>query len=84
MGAEGISGLAIELDMWNPPVPISDAELVPLPHVILLHLTYHLTVIFAHRPSYREISGLSAQKCDVAASEILKLVMVSTFQHQHA
>ena len=81
---EGISGLALELEAWNPPAPLSDEELMPLPHVILLHLTYHLTVIFGHRPSYRGPSGLSARKCDVAASEALKLVMVSVFEYQPA
>ena len=79
---EGISTLTFELEAWNPPAPLSDAELAPLPHVILLHLTYHLTVIFAHRPSYRGPSRLSARKCDVASSGILKLVMVSALEHQ--
>jgi len=48
-----------------------------MPHMILLHLTYHLTDIFIHRPSYRDLSGIAASRCNSAALRIVDLVTVS-------
>lgn len=49
-----------------------------MPHVIILHLTFHLTDIFIHRPTFREDTGMSARRCSEAALNIVNLVTVSS------
>jgi hypothetical protein len=77
-GDPDISGLALRLETWRAEVPIQDPTSLPMPHVIILHLTYHLTDIFIHRPTYREESGMSARRCSDAALNIVNLVKVSS------
>lgn len=60
-------------------MPIKDASACPLPHVLLLHMLYHLVVIYLHRPFYRAPSDTvpaSADRCNEAADALLRLLTV--------
>jgi len=70
-----------QLDSWYSQFPLSPAHRFPLPHILLLHMIYHLMVIFVHRPFYRSSSVSSAGKCDQAALSILQLLQL--FDHTH-
>ena len=84
--------LSQRLEEWNASQPFQPQS-TPLPHVILLHTTYHLTMVFVHRPFYRSSQiARSREKCDTAASAILQLLEVSSigcpadsqlFDHTH-
>jgi hypothetical protein len=65
-------------DEWFKDFPLNPPEAYPLPHILLLHAFYHLSVIFVHRPFYRSSLLASTQKCDQAALSILSLLHVRT------
>ena len=70
-----------QLDNWHSQFPLGPAHRFPLPHILLLHMIYHLMVIFVHRPFYRSASVSSAGKCDQAALSILQLLQLFDVTH---
>ncbi|WWD16938.1 hypothetical protein CI109_101370 [Kwoniella shandongensis] len=73
--------LSQQLESWYHQFPLSPPEASPLPHVLLLHMTYNLLMIFVHRPFYRSSEHDSDQKCDRAAKSILNLLQL--FDNTH-
>ncbi|OWZ44649.1 hypothetical protein C356_03258 [Cryptococcus neoformans c45] len=64
-----------QLETWHDRFPLAHSDMNPLPHVLLLLMTYHLVVIFILRPFYRSTSTpIPAQKCQQAAQSILYLL----------
>lgn len=69
-----------QLEAWHDRFPLAHPDMNPLPHVLLLLMTYHLVVIFILRPFYRSTSTpIPAQKCQQAAQSILYLLDVRFF-----
>ena len=76
--------LAADLEKWRNELLLPDPTACPLPHLLMLHMLYHLTVIFLHRPSYRKpstITPTAAERCDAAAHSTLQLLR--TFDETH-
>lgn len=72
----GMTSIASNLEAWYRDFPLTPADNTPLPHILLLHMTYHLLTIFVHRPFYRSSLPNSSEKCDNAALSILHLLQV--------
>lgn len=73
-----------QLETWHDRFPLAHPDMNPLPHVLLLLMTYHLVVIFILRPFYRSTSTtIPAQKCQQAAQSILYLLDVRFFASAH-
>ncbi|WVR04193.1 hypothetical protein IAU60_001193 [Kwoniella sp. DSM 27419] len=68
---DAAADLLRELESWYSQLPLHPVEATPLPHVLHLHLQYHLCVIFVLRPFYRSGVPAWADKCDRAALSIL-------------
>ncbi|WRT67484.1 uncharacterized protein IL334_004456 [Kwoniella shivajii] len=81
---EVIDQISFSLDEWYKAQPFRNPETLPLPHIILLHLTYHLTRIFLFRPFYRATTRLDnypSAQCDQAAEAILGLLKLFDRYH---
>jgi hypothetical protein len=74
---EAVADLSRQQDEWYSGFPFQPPEATPLPHVLLLHMFYHLSVIFVHRSFYRSGVPASTNKCDQASNSILHLLRVS-------
>ena len=72
----GMTRISLALESWYRELPVKPVESSPLPHVILLHMTYDLLAIFVHRPFYRSSLPDSSAKCDAAALSIIRLLQV--------
>lgn len=72
-----------ELQNWYRSQPVPQPLSYPLPHVLLLHMTYQLVLMYLFRPYYRStLGGLEAppsELCDAAAENTLLLLRVSIF-----
>ncbi|WWC62367.1 uncharacterized protein I303_104963 [Kwoniella dejecticola CBS 10117] len=79
---ESLDAVSRKLDDWYRQFPLRPAEMTPLPHILLLHMYYHLTVIFIHRPFYRGHRHESAERCNQSAVSILDLLHVFKRTHQ--
>nr|XP_019012570.1 uncharacterized protein I206_02065 [Kwoniella pini CBS 10737]OCF51351.1 hypothetical protein I206_02065 [Kwoniella pini CBS 10737] len=79
---ESLDAVSRKLDDWYRQLPLRPVELTPLPHILLLHMYYHLTVIFIHRPFYRGHRPESAERCNQAAISILDLLHIFKRTHQ--
>ncbi|WWD04681.1 hypothetical protein V865_002752 [Kwoniella europaea PYCC6329] len=79
---EIIDTVSLKLDDWYKRFPLRPIEITPLPHILLLHMYYHLSVIFVHRPFYRGHRMESAQRCNTAAVHILELLHIFKRTHQ--
>ena len=82
MRKEKINTLSGQLETWNADLPaaIKSPDTLPLPHILALHMLYHLITIYLFRPFYLGTwnrPGSPAQKCDRAARQILALLKVS-------
>lgn len=64
---------------WFQLLPLQPAAAMPLPHILLLHMYYHLTIILVHRPFYR--TAESGDRSDRAATEILSLLALFDETH---
>ncbi|OCF55966.1 hypothetical protein L486_06723 [Kwoniella mangroviensis CBS 10435] len=82
---EVIDEISSSLNNWYNEQPFADPKFIPLPHVILLHIAYHLTRIFLFRPFYRSnVTSLEvspASQCDRAAKSILGLLKLYDRYH---
>nr|XP_019042566.1 hypothetical protein I302_09175 [Kwoniella bestiolae CBS 10118]OCF21496.1 hypothetical protein I302_09175 [Kwoniella bestiolae CBS 10118] len=82
---EVIDEISSSLDRWYNEQPFADPKICPLPHIILLHILYHLTRIFLFRPFYRtsvtSINASPADHCDRAAKSILNLLKLYDRYH---
>ncbi|WVQ79000.1 hypothetical protein IAT38_001092 [Cryptococcus sp. DSM 104549] len=80
-----ITQLDPQLEEWYATQPIQSPALHPLPHILVMHMAYHLTVIFLYRPFYRSASqddSLSpADKCNRAAKSVLSLLQLFDSLH---
>ncbi|ORY27111.1 hypothetical protein BCR39DRAFT_242527 [Naematelia encephala] len=77
-------GLVRRLDTWFKQVPIDKPLEQPLPHILMLHMLYHLLIIYLHRPYYRAALSTvpsSADRCSRAADEIVFLL--NTYEATH-
>ncbi|KAK8853408.1 hypothetical protein IAR55_004114 [Kwoniella newhampshirensis] len=82
---QSVKHLAPKLERWYAAQPIQNPTLHPLPHVISMHMTYHLTTIFLYRPFYRDdldVEPSPANKCNLAANSVLSLLQ--TFDRLHS
>nr|XP_018263490.1 uncharacterized protein I303_03359 [Kwoniella dejecticola CBS 10117]OBR85648.1 hypothetical protein I303_03359 [Kwoniella dejecticola CBS 10117] len=78
-----------DLDRWYTEQPFPDPKTLPLPHIILSHMLYHLTRIFLFRPFYRStfdnsasrMSPSPAEQCDGASRSILELLKLYDTYH---
>jgi hypothetical protein len=79
------SGLCDELDEWGQKLPevLSMANFgrsTPPPHVVTLQITHQKAILLLHRPFFDHQTGgarLSAERCEDAAENMLKLLEVS-------
>ncbi|WWC88847.1 uncharacterized protein L201_003762 [Kwoniella dendrophila CBS 6074] len=78
---ENVEKVSRKLDEWYRQFPLRPAEITPLPHILLLHMYYHLATIFVHRPFYRGHRQGSAERCNQGALNILDLL--HTFKRTH-
>ncbi|OCF34037.1 hypothetical protein I316_04383 [Kwoniella heveanensis BCC8398] len=79
-----VSDLLADLDAWQRDQPLPDPKSHPVPHLLVMHMLYHLTYIYLLRPYFRaplEIVPSAAQRCELAADEILELLR--TFDRTH-
>lgn len=82
-----VQELAHDLEGWRTGLPeaIAHPASCPLPHVIVLHLVYHLSIIYLFRPFYRTTnntgSRVEASRCDAAANSILQLLKLYDLFH---
>ncbi|WVW84475.1 hypothetical protein I302_106509 [Kwoniella bestiolae CBS 10118] len=79
---DSIDTVSLKLDDWYKRFPLRPIEITPLPHILLLHMYYHLSVIFVHRPFYRGHRMGSAARCNTAAVHILELLHIFKRTHQ--
>ncbi|WRT67615.1 uncharacterized protein IL334_004587 [Kwoniella shivajii] len=78
---EAVTNVSRNLDEWYRQFPFRSAELTPLPHILILHMYYNMTMIFVHRPLYRSNRRESAEKCNQAAKSILGTLQI--FERTH-
>ena len=75
-----VVSVSLELDAWYRAQPFANPSDYPLPHLLVMHMVYHLTQMYLFRPFYRaELAGMAltpAQRCDAAADATLKLLQV--------
>lgn len=74
-----------ELDAWYRDQPFHQPSAHPLPHLLTMHMIYHLARIYLLRPYFLptatlEISPSPAQICEAAAGQITSLLRVSHHQ----
>lgn len=71
--------IAAELETWHREQPFPHPSRYPLPHLLVMHMMYHLTQIYLFRPFYRaelDINPPPAQRCDQAAAMCADLLKV--------
>ncbi|WVQ78285.1 hypothetical protein IAT38_000370 [Cryptococcus sp. DSM 104549] len=72
--------LGPQLQGWFASQPLQSPEQYPLPHILVMHMTYHLAVIFLYRPFYRsemdDCVPSPAEKCNAAAKSVLGLLQL--------
>nr|XP_031861566.1 uncharacterized protein CI109_002792 [Kwoniella shandongensis]KAA5528638.1 hypothetical protein CI109_002792 [Kwoniella shandongensis] len=76
---QSVKHLGPRLEAWYAAQPTPNPASLPLPHVLLMHMTYHLTTIFLYRPFYRDDINdepSPAERCNRAAKNILNLLQL--------
>ncbi|KAK4688188.1 hypothetical protein P7C73_g1920, partial [Tremellales sp. Uapishka_1] len=76
--------IARDLEQWYTQQPFTFPHAQPLPHVLLLHMVYHVTTIYLFRPYYRshlDITPAPSDRCKSAALAISELL--KTYETTH-
>ncbi|WWD18864.1 hypothetical protein CI109_103319 [Kwoniella shandongensis] len=79
-----VARLLNELETWYRDQPFSQPQSYPVPHLLVMHMLYHLTVIYLLRPYFRaslDITPPAAQRCEQAADAISELLTVFDATH---
>nr|XP_019013870.1 uncharacterized protein I206_01944 [Kwoniella pini CBS 10737]OCF52651.1 hypothetical protein I206_01944 [Kwoniella pini CBS 10737] len=84
-----VEEISLNLDKWYNEQPFQDPKKLPLPHIVLSHMLYHLTRIFLFRPFYRStfndntarMDPSPAEQCDKASKSILELLKLYDKYH---
>ncbi|WWC95593.1 hypothetical protein V866_002458 [Kwoniella sp. B9012] len=79
-----VTDLISKLDAWQRDQPLPNPRAHPVPHLLVMHMLYHLTYIYLLRPYFRaslDIAPSAAQRCQQAANEISELLR--TFDEIH-
>ncbi|KAK8845357.1 hypothetical protein IAR55_006070 [Kwoniella newhampshirensis] len=79
-----VEGLLAKLESWYRDQPFRQPKSHPVPHILMMHMVYHLTVIYLLRPYFRaalSIDPSPAQRCEQAADAITELLTVFDGTH---
>nr|XP_019046141.1 hypothetical protein I302_04881 [Kwoniella bestiolae CBS 10118]OCF25071.1 hypothetical protein I302_04881 [Kwoniella bestiolae CBS 10118] len=74
-----VTDLLSKLDVWQRDQPLPDPKSHPVPHLLVMHMLYHLTYIYLLRPYFRAPLGITpsaADRCEHAADEISELLKI--------